>query len=111
MFGSTKTFSPFIVGLAALSVGCSKSTIVSSTSFLDPRFQASDAVRFVQDGVSVTSNDVSDLASSLQISLALTINPPLLALTGGVQVYASDLQVAGNKVITAYNAPGNAERG
>jgi hypothetical protein len=111
MIGSKKTLIPLAVCFTILASGCAKQGSSSASTALDPRFQAKDSVQFVQDGVSVASSDVSAFASALQISLALTINPPLPAQTGGVQVYASDLQVSGNKLITGYNVPGNVEKG
>lgn len=88
-------------------VGCTGGS--GSKSSLDPRFQTSDTVQFVQDGVSGLS-DVSAQASGLSISIALAINAPSPTLTGGTQLYASDLRVAGNRVMTAYNVPGNVQK-
>lgn len=94
-----------------INLGCAKGSSGEATT-LDPRFQSSDSVRFVQDGASAASSgSVSAMASGLSISLGLTINPPPASSTGGVQLYASDLRVYGTKVITAYNVPGNTQRG
>jgi hypothetical protein len=98
------------LSLLTLSIACSKGS--TAMSVIDPRFDShGDSVKFVQDGVSVQSADVSTMASGLQVSLGLTINPPATTLTGGTQVYASDLRVYGTRVMTAYNVPGNTQRG
>lgn len=73
------------------------------------RFDTTGSVQFVQDGMSVSS--VSAMATGLSIALGLTINPPPASSTSGTQVYASDLRLIGNRVIAAYNVPGNTQRG
>lgn len=111
MSSSTKTyFALFALVLASMTFGCSNK--VDQASTLDPRFQSNDSVQFVQDGTSVASyGDVSAFASSISVSLSLTISPPPPSATGGQQVYASDLQVYDNNLITTYNVPGNVQRG
>jgi hypothetical protein len=97
------------VSLAALAACSPKGSSVSASS---ARFDKTDGVQFVQDGVAAQGiGDVSAMASGLSISLALTMNPPPTSSTGGQQLYASDLKVLNNRAFATYNVPGAVQKG
>ncbi|WP_413560472.1 hypothetical protein [Bdellovibrio sp. HCB209] len=96
-----------------LLTGCSSGS--NTAASLNERFSTAGSAVFVEDPSNTTfeydPNAISSQASVLSISLALSIAPPATTNTGGTQLYASDLKVAGTKVITTYNVPGAVDKG
>lgn len=93
-----------VLFIAPLAAGCANT--FETQKQINERFKSDESVSFVQDGQAVSA-----MASGLSISLGLSVNPPSTSLTGGTQLYASDLKVNGTKIITAYNVPGNVQKG
>lgn len=102
------------LGMLFMNSGCSKGGGTSAAS-LNERFSTEGSAQFVNDPNNTTfevdPSAVSGQASALSVSLALSIAPPAITSTDGVQLYAADLKAYGGKVITGYNVPGATDKG